>query len=58
MHCDNADTLDDFLYYLAKVNSVIDNYPSSHSCIIGDFNANLIDGCNSFSKGIDKILQV
>ena len=57
MPCDNADNLDDFLYYLAQVNSVI-GYPSSHSCIIGDFNGNLIDGCNSlFGKELTKFCK-
>ena len=45
--CDIKDNLDEFLYYLAKINSIIEDHPSSHSCIIGDFNANITKGCKS-----------
>jgi hypothetical protein len=58
MPCDSADNLDEFLYYLAKVNSVIDNHPSLHSCIIGDFNANFSNGCKSlFGKELSKFCE-
>ena len=47
MPCDKTENLDDFLYYLAKVNSIIDGHPCAYSCIMGDFNTNLVNGSNS-----------
>ena len=37
---DSYDNLDEFMFLLSKVNSIIENHPSSHACVIGDFNAN------------------
>ena len=45
--CDNNDNHDDFLHQLGKINSIIGNHRSSLSCISGDLNANMIDGCKS-----------
>ena len=41
---DNNLILYDFLYYLSKVNSIIENHPTSHACIMGDFSAKTIEG--------------
>ena len=56
--CDTSDNLDDFVFCLAKANSIIDSHPCNHACIIGDFNANLIKGCNSlFGKELTRFCK-
>ena len=45
--CDSVDNTDDFLFYLAKINSFIVNHHSPYACVIGDFNANMKEGCQS-----------
>ena len=47
MPCDSRDNLDDFLFYLFNINNLIEDHPGSHYCITGDFNSNIINGCNS-----------
>ena len=45
--CDHSDSTDDFLFYLAKISSIIEDHKSSYVCVVGDFNANTIHGKKS-----------
>jgi exonuclease III len=40
---DNGDNMDEYIFYLHKINTIVGSYPSTHVYIYGDFNAH----CNS-----------
>ena len=34
---DNGDNCDDYMYYLAMINSIVTDFPSPYSIVCGDF---------------------
>ena len=41
MPYESHNNFEDFIFYLAKIKVIIDEFPSAHVCVLGDFNADM-----------------
>ena len=50
MPWEKDDHFDEFVHYMSMINGIIVNHPFSHSCIVGDFNADISDNSSKFGN--------